>query len=167
MAVASGYAQVSAICDCLLEGINIIPNVEALRKALVESIIGAARNAEEADMDDGMSIKLSDIFRRLLIGSFQGMDPKAILELTGGAAGDISNSMPFVYAMFLRKPDSIETLYEVVSSGGAVAANAAIIGALLGAFNGTSIIPSRLLERLSNRKEVETVASRFCDSLGV
>jgi ADP-ribosylglycohydrolase len=167
MAVASGYAQVSAICDCLLEGINIIPNVKALRKAFLESIIGAARNGEEADIDDGMSIKLSDIFRRLLIGSFQGMEPKTLLELTGGAAGDISNSLPFVYAMFLRKPDSIETLYEVIGLGGDVASNAAMTGALLGAFNGTDIIPSGLLDRLTNRKEVETLASQFCDSLGV
>jgi ADP-ribosylglycohydrolase len=167
MAVASGYAQASAICDCLLEGINIVPNVDALRKALVESLIGAAKNGEEADIDDGMSIKLSDIFQRLLIGSFKGMEPKAILELTGGAAGDIPNSLPFVYAMFLRGPDSIETLYEVVSAGGDVAANAAMTGALLGAFNGTDIIPSGLLDHLSNRKEVEAIASQFYDSLGL
>lgn len=167
MAVASGYAQVSAICDCLLEGINIMPDVEALRKAFVESVIGAARHGEKSDIDDNVPLKLSDIFRRLLIGSFKRMDAKAILELTGGAAGDITNSLPFVYAMFLRQPDRIETLYEVVASGGAVAANAAVMGALLGAFNGMDIIPTRLLAPLPNREEVEAAASRFCDSLGV
>jgi ADP-ribosylglycohydrolase len=69
--------------------------------------------------------------------------------------------------MFLKKPDSIETLYEVVKSGGAVSVNAAIMGALLGAFNGTEIIPARLMECLLNREAVETAASQLCDSLSV
>lgn len=66
---------------------------------------------------------------------------------------------------FLRKPHSIEALYDVISAGGDTDTNGSMVGALLGALNGPNIFPDHLIEGLDQEKEIMLVANRFYDCI--
>jgi ADP-ribosylglycohydrolase len=69
------------------------------------------------------------------------------LRFGGGtkAAFSAYNSFGLSYAMFVRKPDSFEAVYDVIAAGGDTDSNASIVGSLLGALNGEKVIPSDLV----------------------
>lgn len=72
-------------------------------------------------------------------------------------------SIPFSYAFFLRNPNSIECLFDVVNAGGDTDSNGSIVGSLLGALHGKSIFPQYLIDGLVQKDEVLDVATRFAD----
>jgi ADP-ribosyl-[dinitrogen reductase] hydrolase len=102
--------------------------------------------------------------RNLEVASKNG---KELAELFGGATCFVCNSLPFVYAMFLRNPWSIETLYDTVSAGGDTDSNGSMVGALLGALNGQQIFPKHLVDGLLCRDQILDLANRFCDRFGI
>jgi ADP-ribosylglycohydrolase len=83
----------------------------------------------------------------------------------GGGSCYVYNSLPFSYAFFLRNPNSIETLYDVVSAGGDTDSNGSIVGSLLGALHGTSIFPKYLTDALDPTQKalLEDVTNRFIE----
>lgn len=85
-----------------------------------------------------------------------------ISAIFGGGDMHVYNSLPFCYAFFLKAPDSIETLYEVVSAGGDTDGNGSIVGAMLGALNGTKIFPQHLIDGLWQKNHILATARRFC-----
>lgn len=85
-----------------------------------------------------------------------------ISAIFGGGDIHVYNSLPFCYAFFLKAPDSIETLYEVVSAGGDTDGNGSIVGAMLGALNGTKIFPSHLVSGLWQKDRILATAEKFC-----
>ena len=113
-----------------------------------------------------MTDKLTDKFKMLWENdTYLKMDVDELLAATGGATCYVFNSLPFSYSIFLKDPTNIEILYQTINAGGDTDTNGAIVGALLGAYNGTKIIPDHLLNGLWNRQEVEDTAVAFCDSL--
>ncbi len=85
-----------------------------------------------------------------------------ISDSFGQGSGYVYNSLPFSYAFFLKAPDSIETLYEVVSAGGDTDSNGSIVGGMLGALNGTKIFPQHLVDGLWQKDRILATARRFC-----
>ena len=162
MGVASGFAQVRAIVLCLEYGSkNFVNDFKTVT-------LRAAGIGERRPLDDGMTDKLTDRFKVLWKNdAYMEMSVDELLVATSGATCYAFNSLPFTYSMFLKDPTSIETLYQIINAGGDTDTNGAIVGALLGAYNGTKIIPPELLSGLWNRKEVEDTAIAFCDSLNL
>lgn len=62
------------------------------------------------------------------------------------------SSLPFTYMFFVKNPQSIESMYNVINAGGDADSNAAMIGSLLGAMHGTGIFPKHLVEGLEKQK---------------
>lgn len=85
------------------------------------------------------------------------------LELFGGATCYVKNSLPFTYSCFFRNPRNIEAMYEAVNAGGDTDTNASMVGALLGANNGTKIFPDHLIDGLWRKEEILKIANDFCD----
>lgn len=163
MAIASGFAQVNAIHTCLLSNGE---DVKRFRKHFSSEVIRAVKIGESYQLKDALVDKLSKRYHNLLQNTvYIGNDIDKLLALTDGATCYVYNSLPFSHAMFMRNPTSIETLFDVINAGGDTDSNGAIVGALLGAYNGTKIIPRYLLDGLWRREEVEDTARRFCDAL--
>ncbi len=92
---------------------------------------------------------------------------KEIRKLFGNASSYVYESLPVALALFLRKPDSIDALYDAVNFGGDTDSVASMVGALLGARNGTTIIPDHLLAGLQGKDEILKVANEFCDTFNI
>jgi ADP-ribosyl-[dinitrogen reductase] hydrolase len=79
----------------------------------------------------------------------------------------VYNSLPFTYAFFVRNPKNIESLYDCASAGGDTDSNASMLGALLGALNGTAIFPKHLLDGLHEKQELIRLADAFSEKFGI
>ena len=88
---------------------------------------------------------------------------KEISDAFGQGTSYVYNSLPFSYAFFLKAPDSIETLYEVVSAGGDTDSNGSIVGGMRGALNGRKIFPQHLIDGLWQKDLILETAKRFCE----
>lgn len=90
-------------------------------------------------------------------------DAEKLIADFGGGSSYCYNSVPFSYGFFLQNPHSIECLFDVVNAGGDTDSNGSIVGALLGALNGTHIFPQHLIDGLVEREKVLEVADRFAE----
>ena len=86
-------------------------------------------------------------------------------ELKGGCY--VYESLPFSYMYFLRDPQGIDCVYDVVSNGGDTDSNGSMVGALVGALHGADVFPKHLLDGLKDRAIIEDTAERLCDTFGV
>ena len=75
------------------------------------------------------------------------------------------DSLPFAYSFFVKKPNSIQCLYDVVSAGGDTDTNGSLVGSLLGALHGTSIFPRHLINGLQDKKLIIDTADKLYDVL--
>ena len=84
---------------------------------------------------------------------------------------NVSNSLPFSYAFFLRNPSLIETLYNVASSGGDADTNSKFVGEMLGALHGLEWFHKpehiHLVKGLKCYDDLITLGNTFCDTFGV
>jgi ADP-ribosylglycohydrolase len=81
-----------------------------------------------------------------------------------GAAAD--EAFPFAVAMFARNPALVEaTLLSAVNVGGAASAVGAMVGALLGAFNGWRAFPAEWREGLEDVERLEVEAAALVHAL--
>lgn len=92
---------------------------------------------------------------------------ETVARVFGANGFHAADSLPTTWAFFLRSPRSIGALYDVVNAGGDSDSNGAMCGALLGALNGTSIIPQYLIDQLWMRERVVKTAENLCDVLGI
>lgn len=67
---------------------------------------------------------------------------------TGKARFSCRHSLPLSLYCFINNPHDIGSLYDAVSAGGDTDTNASIVGALLGAVNGTKVFPKHLINGL-------------------
>jgi len=87
---------------------------------------------------------------------------EAILEL--GQSCPTEKALPAVFALLLRHHDDFETaLVENVMAGGDSAARGLMLGTILGAADGRHAIPSRWIESLRARPQIES----FLDLVGL
>lgn len=158
MGVASGLAQVVAI-DHLLRSAVISP-VDFSKKVTCVAMVGE-RVFPSMNPDDDL---LSDRFR-LLGGVVPETSDGVLRSDFGNGSCYVYDSLPLAYALFLRKPRSIEALYDAVNFGGDTDTVASIVGSLLGAYNGSALIPGELWSGVDRHEEIELVVSKFIQAL--
>jgi ADP-ribosylglycohydrolase len=150
LGVAQGFAQVLAIHYCL-----VAPKFD--KEEFVEVVCMGSNLGQKYHPDD--CANLTDRLQKVLV-------VEDIKKEFDNGSPYVYNSLPFSYAYFLKNPHSIETLYDVLSAGGDVDSNASMVGALLGALNGSSIFPA-YLTNISVLKDVQEIADAFCDKFGI
>lgn len=162
MAIASALAQVAAIQACLSGAwCREFADRVTLAAAVGERSIGLLRDHDETDI-------LSERLGKLRMFEHCGKLSNAkIREFFGDGSLYVYESLPVAYAIFLGNVRSIETLYDAVAFGGDTDTVASIVGTLLGALNGTKIIPEHLLNGLWRRERIFDVANKFCDAFGI
>jgi ADP-ribosylglycohydrolase len=112
---------------------------------------------------DTITDKLSD--RLVELSNHKEYDTERIVKDFGAGSCYVYNSLPFTYMFFVKNPHSIESLYDVINAGGDTDTNGSILGAMLGALNGTKIFPQELIESIPKEyyDEVMDLANRFAD----
>ncbi|OGZ06870.1 MAG: hypothetical protein A3C13_02115 [Candidatus Lloydbacteria bacterium RIFCSPHIGHO2_02_FULL_50_11] len=159
MGVASGLAQVVAIHHLL--GNSIVLPQSFAERVTHAALIGERVFPAAVINDDDF---LSERFQ--LLG---GVTPETSNELLRSNFGNggcyVYESLPVAYALFLRKPHSIEALYDAVAFGGDTDTVASIVGSLLGALNGSMLIPQALWSMINRRQEIETTVAEFVQAL--
>lgn len=124
--------------------------------------------AEKAKQWHNFGVDGDDVVERFkLLSKHEEYDTARLIAEFGGGSCYAYNSVPFSLMFFLNGPETIETLYDVVSAGGDADTNGAIVGALLGALNGEEIFPQHLIDGLDQADKILEVADRFCDKLEV
>lgn len=164
MAIASGLAQTYAVFASIT-----LPE-EKFAENFLLMVADTCRIGEESSCGDTIIDKLSDRIMQLFqTRDYEHMSLKELTRKYGGegkARFYVLNSLSLSYALFLRNPCSIETLFDVVNAGGDTDTNASMVGALLGARNGMSILSQHqhLIDGLWRKEEVITTAEQFCDT---
>jgi ADP-ribosyl-[dinitrogen reductase] hydrolase len=156
----------TAICSALIYCLNndrLYLEVDDLKKLLFSNfklVSLAPANAlyKYPDETDNIETRIVDLFVNLK--SYFSFD---FIKNYGGGSCYCYNSIPFSLGFFLKNPNSIETLYNVVSAGGDTDSNGAMVGAMLGALNGEEIFPKHLVDGLKVKDQVFELADRFCD----
>jgi len=122
------------------------------------------------EIHEGFAEEISQLFRWLSLA-----EEEAISEITMAGNPDIYfmkrwfGISPYVIPtvliclfFFLKYPNSYEdNLIRVIKVGGDVDSTAAIMGAIAGAYNGISSIPSRLIEGLKDNEQIYNLAEDF------
>ena len=164
MAIASGLAQAYAICACMIsEDHDFLDNFFEMTREMCIF-------AENLRFPDDIKDRLSEQITRLQdTRDYQRMSVEELAEEYGGkgkARFYVYHSLPLSYAIFLRNPNSIETLFDAIAAGGDTDTNASMVGALLGARNGMKILDGYeyLIDGLWRKEEVLETAEKFCDT---
>ena len=161
MAVASGIIQARAVRNCIAGRIAV--------SDFMSDMIGTAAYLEDSE-DTALSRRLINVKKS--IGWLKLLPSDRIhqkSELLGNGGCYIPDSLPFTYALFLRNPYSIETLFDVVSAGGDTDTNGSMCGALLGALNGIKIFAGHegLIEGLWRKDEIIAAVDVFCEKFKI
>jgi ADP-ribosylglycohydrolase len=109
----------------------------------------------------GRRVTISGLFDRL--AGLRGCEPaEAFADLYNGAL--ITESLPAAWWCFLASPEEPERVIETAVAGGRDADTvAALAGALVGAYNGESALPSRWLDDLEYAEELRALADRLLE----
>lgn len=170
MALASAHAQVGAVMYCLgLKNPGDFRQDDFLLNLVEAVIFGedmSGDNLYEDNSKDRLSDGIIEIMKDFEAGNLQDTE-YIVKKYSGEPIGYIMNSIPLSYALFLKNPFSISCLYDVVNAGGDTDTNAAIIGPMLGALNGTKVIPAYLYEGLWRKEEINEMAEEFCDKFEI
>lgn len=151
LAITSGLAHAFATFKCFT-----MRSEDFDRKSFHKMLLGVAtlgRNFLPATIVDD----IHDRFQML----DEDFTQEEIIRHFGGGSCYVYDSLPFTYAFFLKNPQSIESLFDCVSSGGDTDSNGSMLAGLLGALHGTKIFPEHLVEGLKEKKEVLEIADEF------
>lgn len=151
MAIVASFAHTVAITRCLKQD-----DPDTIAAAITAAAIKAKEWHPGEEEDD-----LAD--RLQLLKDYENYDAARCIEEFGGGSCYCYNSIPFTHMFFLRNPESIDALYDVVSAGGDADTNGSMVGAMLGAYNGESIFPKPLVETLDQADMILKAADDFCD----
>ncbi len=174
--ISAGLAQALAIRHCFYTGFSLFDMYGAYRSLSEEMLFGLfsgyefsdERGLPAADWDSLVISTDHDFIRRtILFFSPRDISCETIARIFRANGFHVADSLPTVLAFFLRNPYSIETLYDVVYWSGDADSNGAMVGALLGALNGTRIFPQHLIDGLFQRERIVDTANRLCDVLGI
>lgn len=173
--IAAGAVQTLALRYCLSGEplFDIIGSFQVLSGEIEKGLSWSYEFADSHDFPaadwDSLAISVDHDFIRnaILFFSPRKVSCETIARIFRAKGFHAADSIPTVLAFFLRNPFSIETLYDVVNAGGDTDSNGAMVGALLGALNGTRIFPQHLLDGLWQRERIIDTANRLCDVLGI
>lgn len=161
MAVSSCLAHTYAVFHCMVsdhERFNI--------KLFINTVVNASEIGRQYFPDTANADDITERFRLLETVTTQTQTEEIVKEF-GKGTYYVYNSLPFTYAFLVRNPTNIEALYECASAGGDTDSNASMLGALLGALNGTSIFPKALVDGLHSTNEIIKLADTFSERFGI
>ncbi len=164
MAISSALAQVYAVVYCLKgrsKDFNAQRFCFAACAGAHEGYCQHGYFGDIARLTDNLPRTLEWLRDRTIFGKIRDMTDEDIIKKFNGGTCYVFNSLPFSHAFFLRKPHSIEALYDVVNAGGDTDSNGSIVGSLLGALHGTSIFPKQLIDNLWRKDEIVEIADEF------
>ncbi len=160
MAQASGWVQARSVMNCFISD----SKEGGFADRFLADAVGACADGESINRGiDGIKERLVDRFVEMLYDQIYFKDIPFLATHYGKAPFYVYDSLPLSYACFLKNPYSIESLYDAIRAGGDTDTNASMVGALLGALNGTAVFPRYLLDNLNDYKEVVRIAHLFCD----
>ena len=123
--------------------------------------LDARRKSLDFDIESEPS--LSERMADLMWGEHYKKDLAFLAEYYGDKPFYVYNSLPLAYACFLKDCDSFQSVVNAIRVGGDTDTNASIVGALLGAMNGTAVFPQPLIDGLKEKDKILDVAEKFCD----
>lgn len=155
--VASGMAQTFATLYCL----STNPK-DFSAETFINTVVEAAKigeyyfeNSEGAEL---LSAKLEEL------REYKTLTAEELATKFGAGSCYVLHSLPFSYAHFLKDPNSLQTLFDVVNAGGDTDSNAAIVGSLLGALHGArDIFPEEFIWGIEARPQIVESTARFCN----
>lgn len=152
IAVSSGLIHTYGCANCLINSPESFVD-----RLFIAVTVGASRrgNAYKPTHTDDLTERM-----KLLYNYNQYTTERIVKDFRGSSY--CYESVPFSYMFFLRNPFVIETLYEVISSGGDADTNGSMVGSLLGALNGSKIFPKHLIDGLKDIDKVNDLVDRFC-----
>lgn len=108
---------------------------------------------------------ISDLYE---LGKLHTIYVETIRDLFGNGNHLVWNSVPFSYMFFIRNPNSVDSILDVINAGGDTDTNAKLVGEMLGALHGMKIFEENewILKGLTIKDEVLTLADEFCDVVG-
>lgn len=151
IAVSSGIAQSLAILKCFMTKPG-----EFHKKLFIQTVVGAAimgNSYYPTTLKDNLKDRLEVLNK--------DYTTEEIIEKFGGGTCYVYDSLPFTYAFFLRNPETIDCLFDVVNAGGDTDTNGSMVGAMLGAYHGPTIFPTHLIKELKCVDEVIDIADKF------
>ena len=158
MAVSAAFTQFTALYYCLRQTPEKFD-----RNDFIAHLVRAAKAGERFSQmylflpieEDNLAVELLR-----LVSAKDWSTAKAISEFGRGSCYCF-HSLPFTYFFFLRQ-QNIESLYDVISSGGDADTNGSMLAALLGALHGPDIFPNELKSGLIHKDQIEGLIDRFC-----
>jgi ADP-ribosylglycohydrolase len=139
---------------------------EDFRKDFLERAICQCDYIESlyaGQIKDGITDRLTDRLMDLQENRRYEEDLETLAARYGERPFYVYDSLPLTYACFLKDPDSFQAVINAIRVGGDTDTNASIVGALLGAKNGISVFPSKLIDGLKEKSKILGVAERFCE----
>lgn len=160
VAVSAGLAHAFGLAYCLQ-----VEPVTFNAADFVKVVIDASKLGKNYFAD---TLTEDDITERLaLCHHYTDWPPARCMAEMENGRSYVYCSLPFSYMLFLRNPRSIESLYDVVSSSVDSDTNGSMVGALLGAVNGSGIFPNHLVDGLEAAERLVETANRLCDVYGI
>lgn len=132
-------------------------------KSLLAQMIDFARKAESTMKID----KDTSLAERLLFSRRRLQDGTSIPEFVGliGNRQGAGEVLPFSVFCFMKNPDSFKAVIETATMGGASTTNAALVGAMVGAYAGFSFIPEDIRNDTSNSSNVVLLGEKLAEVL--
>ena len=159
MAVATSFAHIVALLYCLLNKTD----------GLAGKILAGAKQGVKYARAMGLEPETDNIIDRF--AKLENVDNYDDYPDVAADFGNLScycyDSVPGSHALFLRYPNSIEALYEAINAGGDTDSTGSMVGALLGALNGTQVFPTHLIDDLDHKEEIVDVAEKLCEKIGI
>lgn len=152
-ALASALALSAAFFECFKQDPNNFNS-----KQFVAAIVEANKLAGDK-FEAVSSIDVTSILETLK--GVESLNDAEIVERYNQGTCLVYNSLPFSLAFFIRKPNSIEALYDVINAGGDTDSNAAMVGALLAALNGDLLVQNDFIQDLNRWEEIREVVDEF------
>ena len=173
--IAAGAVQALALRYCLSGErlFDIKGSFQMLSDEIEKGLFWSYEFADFYDLPiddwDSLVISVDQRFIRnaILFFSPRGVSCETLARIFRAKGFHAADSIPTVLAFFLRNPFSIETLFDVIHWSGDADSNGAMVGALLGALNGTRIFPQHLIDGLWQKERIVDTANQLCDVLGI
>ena len=158
IAVSSALAQIAAVQYCLTNSPDSFSRADFLATVIRYSKIGEQYFPETLGPDNLTAALTS-------VATTNELSVDDLVQKFGGGSCYVFHSLPFSYAFFIRDPNSVQSLFEVINAGGDTDSNGSMVGALLGALNGSTIFPAELVEQISRTTTVNQVATQLFEAL--
>lgn len=149
-----------------LEKENIIP--------LKDIIKIAQYNIDDKDFTANLDDTTDNLFSRLNFLQDFYNEESTVEELSsrfGGGSCYLYDSLPFSYSLFLRNPNSFQSIIDAANAGGDNDTNAKFVGEMIGALHGLEFFrtPENIwaCEGLVDYNKLIDLVDKFCDSFNI